>query len=75
MYHDNRIEKPKTKQGISDPVNVFLDDGRIYVAYWSEKDHYWHDTDGETFGNVEWWSEIVLPKTWACDWSRYGDEV
>lgn len=73
MVHDNRIEKPKTREWVSDPVTVFLDDGRIYTAYWSEKDHHWHDTDGESFDNVEWWSEIEFPKSWACDWSKYGE--
>ena len=72
MIRDARIEKPQTEDYVSDPVIVFTDNGIVTVAYWDERDKYWHDTDGQTFGNVVKWSEITFPSGWKCDWSLYG---
>lgn len=71
---DGRIDKPMvdTELFISDPVVVFTDNGIVEIAWWDEKDHYWHDTEGETFGNVVKWHEIEFPKNWNYDESLYG---
>ena len=76
MY-DAKIEKPQTnKKGISDPVNVFLDDGRIYVAWWDANKKMWCEADGESYNNVERWSYINFGN-WKYDSALYGgdDEV
>lgn len=72
MIYDAKIDKPPMTDGKSDPVNVFTSDGLILTAWYGGG--WWHDTDGETFGNVLWWSEIKFPSGWKCDWSRYGGE-
>lgn len=69
---DARIDKPMTNdQGVSDPVNVFTTNGMVLVAWWNSKDKYWHSLDGDTFGNVIWWSAISFPKGWEYDDSIY----
>lgn len=73
MIHDVKIKKPETnEQGISDPVNVFTDNGLVLVAWWDERDKYWHTIDDETFGNAKAWSNINFPTGWDYDSELYG---
>lgn len=73
MFRDAKIDKPivDTLDYISDPVIVFTDNGIVTVAWWDEKDHYWHDAEGQTFGNVVKWSEIDFPSKWEYDKELY----
>jgi hypothetical protein len=72
MVHYAKIEKPRMTDGVSDPVNVFTDNGQLDVAWFQSNDGYWHTKDGDTFGNVLYWVEIEFPKGWSCDWKSYG---
>ena len=72
MVHYAKIEKPRMTEGVSDPVNVFTDNGQLDVAWFQSNDGYWHTKDGDTFGNVLYWVEIEFPKGWSCDWKSYG---
>lgn len=79
MLHDAKIEKPPVdeREGVSDPVNVFTDNGMILVAWYDGSK--WWDLEGFTdkevckdwFGNVLWWSEIKLPSGWFYDSDIY----
>lgn len=75
MSNDAKLLKPMTNaQGISDPVNVFLDDGRVYVAWWDANKKMWCEMDGETYGTgVVAWSYIDFPKNWNYDPEKYGE--
>lgn len=72
MVHYAKIEKPRMTDGVSDPVNVFTSKGLIVVAWYQSNDGWWHDSEGNTFGDVIYWNEIEFPKGWKCDWSQYG---
>ena len=72
MVHYAKIDKPRMTDGVSDPVNVFTDNGQLDVAWFQSNDGYWHTKDGDTFGNVIYWVEIEFPKGWSCDWKSYG---
>ena len=78
MIHQVGIDTPLVgEDGLSDPVNLFGDDGIIRIAQWCEDHKCWLEVvDGEieTYGNrgLCWWSEIQLPHGWAYDSEFYS---
>ena len=62
-WRDARVEKPKVyDDGFSDVMLVLTSDGLATVAMWNGS--WWYDPErDETFGNVIWWFEFVLPST------------
>lgn len=72
---DAKIYKPLVNdRGISDPVVVFTSNNMVLVAWWDERDKFWHSLDGDSFGNVLWFEEIEFPKGWIYDDVLYGGE-
>lgn len=72
---DAKIYKPLVNdRGISDPVTVFTSNNMVLVAWWDERDKFWHSLDGDSFGNVLWFDEIEFPKGWTYDDVLYGGE-
>ncbi len=70
---DAKLTKPLTNEhGISDPVNVFLDDGRVYVAWWDANKKMWFEADGDSYGKVKFWCYINFPTGWNYDSDLYG---
>ena len=80
MVHDAKIEKPQVNEnGVSDPVNVFTDNGMVLVAWWDAKQKCWWNIESdnfglrrEWFGNVQFWVEIDFPHYWNYDSDVYG---
>lgn len=73
MTHDVKIEKPRVgTDGLSDPVNLFDEDGKLHIAQWYEPKNCWLEIiDGEkqTYGDkgMHWWSEIQFPHGYVYD--------
>lgn len=73
MSRDGKIDKPRLNEnGVSDPVVVNTSTGQVCVAWFDSKDGYWHDEQGNTFGDVRRWDS--LPKDFEIDYSLYGGE-
>lgn len=78
MIHQVGIDTPLIgEDGLSDPVNLFDEDGILHIAQWCEKHKCWFEVvDGEiqTYGNkgLLWWSEIQLPHGWVYDSEFYS---
>ena len=71
----NKIEKPKAFNGLSDPMLCLLSDGRPCVASWNEKRGFWQDLEtGDTFGDVIWWFDFVLPHGYKLSEIYYKEE-
>ena len=78
MIHQVGIDAPLVgEDGLSDPVNVFDEDGIIHIAQWDENHKCWLeiiDGEAQTYGNkgLHWWSEIHFPHGWVCDSEFYS---
>ena len=88
MIHQVAFDKPLVDEhGISDPVILFDEDGRLHIAQWrkykvaqahgmKETGHWFEIVDGETqtYGDkgMQWWSEIELPRGYNYDDEYYN---
>jgi len=78
MAHDAQVIKPNTNEsGVSDPVNVFMANGEIVIAWWNAKTNLWYSIDDPTgwAKDVLFWSEIDFPKhNWDYDEKLYAGD-
>lgn len=79
MIHDAKIEKPKTENGISDPIVAFTSKNMVVIAWWDERSKCWWNLESDSFGirrewfgDVLYWSEIKFPQGWNYDEEVYG---
>ena len=88
MIHQVAFDKPLVDEhGISDPVILFDEDGRLHIAQWrmykvaqargmKETGHWFEIIDGEmqTYGDkgMQWWSEIEFPRGYNYDDEYYN---
>ena len=78
MIHQVGIDFPMVdEQGLSDPVIVFDENGRLSIAQWYEDHKCWLeivDGEGQTYGSkgLVWWSEIHFPHGWVYDSDYYS---
>lgn len=88
MIHQVAFDKPLVDEhGISDPVILFDEDGRLHIAQWrkykvaqahgmKETGHWFEIIDGEaqTYGDkgMQWWSEIEFPGGYNYDDEYYN---
>lgn len=77
-WHDARIEKPKTYEGVSDLMFVLTSNGLGTLAIWDACKGLWYDPETEeTFGDVLWWFDFPLPERYrfADFYYRYGEDA
>lgn len=71
MSKDPKIDMPFfDDRGISEPVLVNTSKGQACVAWFNKKTGYWHDEQGNTFGDVRRWDS--LPKDFEINYEYYG---
>jgi hypothetical protein len=71
MSKDPKIDMPFfDDRGISEPVLVNTSKGQACVAWFNKKTGYWHDEQGNTFGDVRRWDS--LPKDFEINYEIYG---
>jgi hypothetical protein len=74
MSKDPKIDMPFfDDRGISEPVLVNTSKGQACVAWFNKKTGYWHDEQGNTFGDVRRWDS--LPKDFEINYEYYGGLV
>lgn len=79
MTHQAGIDFPYVdKEGISDPVVLFDEWGRLHIAQWNENKKEWFEiVDGimQTYnGGIHWWTEINFPHGWVYDSEYYSPD-
>lgn len=78
MIHQVAFDKPLVDEhGISDPVILFDEDGRLHIAQWFKEKNCWFevlDGEGQTYGDkgMQWWSEIEFPGGYNYDDEYYN---
>lgn len=81
MTHQVGIDFPYVdEQGISDPVTLFDEWGRLHIAQWDNNKKEWFEiVDGvvESYGSqgMHWWTEIQFPHGWVYDSEFYSNDV